>query len=114
MTSLAICLEEEADKHLEDSDSIFENLFGGGRGFGGFGRQRGSDLLHETFVTLEDVLHGKRMDLDIQKNVDCPDCNGTGCSPGTSKTKCSDCNGQGQVQVESKYGVRDVCYCSTV
>ena len=86
------------------SDSIFENLFGGGRGFGGFGRQRGSDLLHETFVTLEDVLHGKKMDLDIPKNVDCPDCNGTGCSPGTSKIKCSDCNGQGQVRVSRNMG----------
>jgi len=85
-------------------DSIFENLFGGGRGFGGFERQRGSDLLHETFVTLEDVLHGKKMDLDIPKNVDCPDCNGTGCSPGTSKTKCSDCNGQGQVRVSRNMG----------
>jgi len=41
-------------------DSIFENLFGGReQGFGGFGRQRGSDLLHETFVSLEDVLDGK-------------------------------------------------------
>jgi len=91
--------------NFDDVGSIFENLFGGrGQGFGGFGRQRGSDLLHETFVTLEDVLHGKRMDLDIQKNVDCPDCNGTGCSPGTSKTKCSDCNGQGQVQVERNMG----------
>ena len=86
------------------SDSIFENLFGGGRGFGGFGRQRGSELLHETFVTLEDVLHGKKMDLDIPKNVDCPDCNGTGCSPGTSKIKCSDCNGQGQVRVSRNMG----------
>ena len=47
--------------------SIFENLFGGGRGFGGFGRQRGSDLLHETFVTLEDVLHGKKWILTYQK-----------------------------------------------
>jgi len=86
------------------SDSIFENLFGGGRGFGGFGRQRGSDLLHETFVTLEDVLHGKKMDLDIPKNVDCTDCNGTGCSSGTSKIKCSDCNGQGQVRVSRNMG----------
>ena len=41
-------------------DSIFENLFGGG-GFGNFGRQRGSDMLHETSVTLEDVLHGKQI-----------------------------------------------------
>jgi len=91
--------------NFDDVGSIIENLLGGrGQGFGGFGRQRGSDLLHETFVTLEDVLHGKRMDLDIPKNVDCPDCNGTGCSPGTSKTKCSDCNGQGQVRVSRNMG----------
>jgi len=52
-------------------DSIFENLFGGrSQGFGGFGRQRGSDMLYETSVSLEDVLNGKRMDLDLQKNVD--------------------------------------------
>jgi len=92
--------------NFDDVGSIFENLFGGrGRqGFGGFGRQRGSDLLHETFVSLEDVLNGNRMDLDLQKNVDCPDCNGSGCFPGTSKTKCSDCNGQGQVRVSRNMG----------
>jgi len=86
-------------------DSIFENLFGGrAQGFGGFGRQRGSDLLHETFVSLEDVLHGKRMELDLQKNVDCPDCNGSGCFPGTSKIKCLDCGGQGQVRISRNKG----------
>ena len=54
-------------------DSIFENLFGGReQGFGGFGRQRGSDLLHETFVSLEDVLDGKRMELDLQKKCRLP------------------------------------------
>ena len=51
-------------------DSIFENLFGGG-GFSNFGRQRGSDMLHETSVSLEDVLHGKQIELDLQKFVDC-------------------------------------------
>jgi len=91
--------------NFDDVGSIFENLFGGrGQGFGGFGRQRGSDLLHETFVSLEDVLNGKRMELDLQKNVDCPDCNGSGCFPGTSKTKCSDCNGQGQVRISRNMG----------
>jgi len=91
--------------NFDDVGSIFENLFGGrGQGFGGFGRQRGSDLLHETFVSLEDVLNGKRMDLDLQKNVDCPECNGSGCSPGTSKTKCLDCDGQGQVRVSRNMG----------
>jgi len=91
--------------NFDDVGSIFENLFGGRRqGFGGFGRQRGSDLLHETFVSLEDVLNGKRMDLDLQKNVDCPECNGSGCFPGSSKTKCSDCDGQGQVRVSRNMG----------
>jgi len=86
-------------------DSIFQNLFGGrAQGFGDFGGQRGSDLLHETFVSLEDVLHGKRMELDLQKNVDCPDCNGSGCFPGTSKIKCLDCGGQGQVRISRNMG----------
>jgi len=86
-------------------DSICENLFGGrSQGFGGFGRQRGSDMLYETTVSLEDVLNGKRMEIDLQKNVDCPDCNGSGCFPGTSKTKCSDCNGQGQVRISRNMG----------
>jgi len=91
--------------NFDDVGSIFENLFGGrGQGFGGFGRQRGSDLLHETFVSLEDVLNGKRMELDLQKNVDCPECNGSGCSHGTSKIKCSDCDGQGQVRISRNMG----------
>jgi len=84
-------------------DSIFENLFGGG-GFGNFGRQRGSDMLHKTSITLEDVLHGKQIELDLQKYVDCPDCNGSGCKPGSSKITCNDCGGQGQVRVSRKMG----------
>tara|TARA_Y100000590_G_scaffold420543_1_gene523345 strand:+ start:94 stop:1194 length:1101 start_codon:yes stop_codon:yes gene_type:complete len=84
-------------------DSIFENLFGGGE-FSGFGRSRGNDLLHESYITLEDVLNGKQIELDLQKFLDCPDCNGTGCKPGSSKSTCKDCNGNGQVRVGRKMG----------
>ena len=80
--------------------SIFENLFGGG----GFGRSRGNDLLHECYITLEDVLHGKQIELDLKKLVDCPDCNGTGCKPGSSKSTCKDCGGYGQVRVRRNMG----------
>ena len=83
---------------------IFENLFGGGGGFGGFRQQRGSDMLHETSVTLEDVLHGKQIELDLQKYVDCPDCNGSGCVSGSTKITCNDCRGQGQVRVTRNMG----------
>ena len=82
--------------------SVFENLFGGGGG--GFGRSRGNDLLHECYITLEDVLHGKQIELDLKKFVDCPDCNGTGCKPGSSKSTCKDCGGYGQVRVRRNMG----------
>ena len=81
--------------------SVFENLFGGG---GRFGRSRGNDLLHECYITLEDVLHGKQIELDLKKFVDCPDCNGTGCNPGSSKSSCKDCGGYGQVRVRRNMG----------
>ena len=50
-------------------DSIFESIFG--RGGGGFSQQRGSDILYQTSVTLEDVLHGKKMEIDLQKQIQC-------------------------------------------
>lgn len=79
-------------------NSVFENLFGGRGGFQSYGRQRGSDLLYETRIELKDVLHGKKIDIDLSKNILCETCKATGCSPGTSKTTCKSCNGQGQVR----------------
>ena len=83
-------------------ESIFESIFGG-RG-GGFSRQRGSDILYETSVTLEDVLNGKNMDITLQKQVQCDTCTGTGCKPGTEKKVCNTCNGQGQVRQTRNMG----------
>ena len=97
-----IYLAVREDVEVVGFESIFEGMFGGGGR--GFNRQRGNDLLHECYITLEDVLHGKQIELDLQKYVDCPDCNGTGCNPGTSKTTCKDCNGRGQVRVTKNMG----------
>lgn len=85
-------------------DNIFESIFGG-RG-GGFSRaqQRGSDILYETSLDLEDVLSGKRMEAEIKKEILCDDCNGSGCSPGSEKKTCSSCNGQGQVRKTRQMG----------
>lgn len=90
-------------------DSIFESIFrqggfGGFGGFEGFGQRRGADILYETSITLEDVLHGKKMEIDVQKDVECDLCNGSGCDVGTSKITCSSCNGQGQVRQSRKMG----------
>ena len=40
----------------------------------------------------------------IEKFVDCPDCDGTGYKPGSSKSTCKDCNGNGQVRVRKNMG----------
>jgi len=84
-------------------ESIFESLFGKG-GSGGFGRERGADLVYDTTITLEDVLKGKHEEIDIQKDVGCENCQGSGAAPGTSKRTCSVCHGQGQVRTTRNMG----------
>jgi len=86
-------------------DSIFESIFGrsGGGGFG-FNQQRGSDILYQTTVTLEDVLHGKKVEINLQKQIQCDICNGSGAKPGTNKKTCVTCNGQGQVRQTRNMG----------
>ena len=85
-------------------ESIFESLLGRGGGFGGFRRQKGADLLYETSITLEDVFHGKHMEIDLHKDVECASCNGSGSAPGSSPKTCKTCNGQGQVRQTRKMG----------
>jgi molecular chaperone DnaJ len=84
-------------------DSIFESIFGR-TGGSSYRQQRGSDILFETSVTLEDVLHGKKMEINLQKEITCEICNGSGCKPGTSKNTCLKCNGQGQVRKSRSMG----------
>ena len=83
-------------------DSIFESIFG--HSGSGFGQQRGSDILYETSVTLEDVLNGKKIEIDLQKQIQCDICNGSSCKPGTNKTTCRTCSGQGQVRQTRNMG----------
>lgn len=82
-------------------DSVFENLFGGR---GGSSRERGADLLYQTEITLEDVLHGKKIQVDIKKDIPCDTCKGTGSKLGTSKTTCGTCHGQGQIRQQRNMG----------
>jgi len=84
--------------------SIFETLLGRGAGFGGFRKQKGSDLLYETSITLEDVLHGKHMEINLNKDVECSSCNGSGAAAGSSPKTCKTCNGQGQTRQTRKMG----------
>lgn len=77
---------------------IFDVFFGRGDPFG-FGRsRRGQDVVYETEITLEDVLHGVEREIELYKTAKCDECKGSRCTPGTKPRTCSMCNGKGQVR----------------
>ncbi len=81
-----------------DMDSIFDELFSGARGRGGFSRrtrvQRGQDLEANVEITLEEAYSGTARQLSLQQAQPCPTCHGTGEIQGVA---CSTCRGAGQV-----------------
>jgi molecular chaperone DnaJ len=89
------------DFGLGGFDSMFGrsgvNGFGGFGGFGDFVKSRGRDIVHDTTITLEDALKGKKVDIDVTKYSECKRCSGNGCELGTSKINCKKCNGQGNI-----------------
>jgi molecular chaperone DnaJ len=86
---------------------IFEQFFGGGRrsgffgddlfGFGG-GRRKGRDIVYEMELTLEDVLKGRKEEVDVPRVGRCDTCSGSGAAPGTKARRCTVCDGQGQTR----------------
>jgi molecular chaperone DnaJ len=96
-----------------DFEDLFRDFGMGGRGFGrgggsifdiffgGGGRRegpsRGSDLLYELSINLEDAANGKAVELEVPRTETCDVCHGSGAKPGTSPKTCSTCRGSGQV-----------------
>ena len=90
----------------DDISDIFGDIFGSmfGGGFGGRGSRRsrnapqqGESLRYDLEVTLEDVLNGKKVNIDVPHSIVCDECKGTG-GKGGKVTTCKTCGGQGQVQ----------------
>ena len=90
---------------------IFEQIFGGSRGgggffgddlfgfgFGGSSRRRGRDIIYDMELTLEDVLSGRKEEVEVPRFDRCKECGGSGAAPGTRLRKCTVCDGQGQTK----------------
>ena len=88
---------------------IFEQIFGSrgggffgddlfGFGFGGSGRRRGRDIVYDMELTLEDVLRGRKEEVEVPRFDRCKECGGSGAAPGTRPRKCTVCDGQGQTK----------------
>lgn len=89
--------------NVDDIFSMFNDIFGGGGGFGGRasarrGPARGYDLETEVVLDLKDVSTGVSKDVEFTRMDICDTCTGSGAKPGTTPETCGTCNGQGKVQ----------------
>lgn len=93
-------------------EDLFENIFSGGRGFGGrqsYG-QRGSDLQFNTQLTLEEAALGKEIEITVPRHGTCTECSGSGAKKGTQPKACETCNGVGQVRIQQGFfSIQQTC-----
>lgn len=78
----------------------FEDLFGGifgSRAARPRGPQKGEDVSYAVEIDLEDAIFGRTMQVDLQREVTCSSCNGSGAQPGSSRSTCGTCKGAGTV-----------------
>lgn len=93
---------------------IFSTFFGGAGSRGGSrGPARGTDILAELVITLEDAAIGADRDVEIKTLGTCDECAGSGAAPGTSPVTCSTCGGAGQVRQVQRSIFGDVMTAAT-
>jgi len=90
------------------TDSIFADLFGGGRR-GGI--RRGADIEHTLVLRLEEAVLGvQHKTIEVARRELCSSCSGSGARVGTRPVPCSYCRGTGQVQQSSGFfSIRTTC-----
>lgn len=89
-------------------DSVFGDIFGGGRG----GEQifRGADLRYDLELSLEEAVTGTTVKIRVPKHVVCETCDGSGARPGSSAVTCSTCGGVGQVRMQQGFfAIQQTC-----
>lgn len=99
---------------------IFSSFFGGegrakgsSQGFGGFSgfgggkkrQSRGTDIVLEIQLTLNELLFGVDKEVELDLISKCPDCDGVGAAHKSDVKTCDMCNGHGQVTVLQDMGM---------
>jgi molecular chaperone DnaJ len=85
---------------LGDLSDLFGGLFGGGGRARTQQRERGrrgDDVEAVVNLSFEDSLRGLQVQVPVELDTACSECNGSGARPGTSPRICPECNGRGVV-----------------
>jgi len=92
---------------------LFGGMFGGGGGAGTQQRRprRGADIDTEVTIGFAEALDGVTVSLRLSSDAPCPDCSGTGATPGTMPRVCPDCEGAGMVtaSVGGAFTMNETC-----
>jgi molecular chaperone DnaJ len=82
-------------------DSLFGDLFGGGRRRGGRRVRKGADLRVDVELDLMEVAHGASKTVEFERHQKCSTCGGSGAKSGTRPEVCRYCGGHGQVMQQA-------------
>jgi molecular chaperone DnaJ len=91
-----------------DLNDIFGSFFGGGaRRKQQSGPTRGNDRFMTVRINFMDAIKGKKIELNITLDENCPTCNGSGAASPSDIVSCNTCNGTGYVskRVQSIFGM---------
>lgn len=76
---------------------IFGDIFGGASGGGGRREARGRHIEMDVRLTFKEAVFGAEKEMRINRNLVCPDCEGTGAEKGSKSIDCVQCGGTGRV-----------------
>ncbi|MBN1585543.1 molecular chaperone DnaJ [Candidatus Uhrbacteria bacterium] len=80
-------------------NDIFGDIFGFGGGEHGSVRQkRGRHIEMDIRVDFKEAVFGTEKELKVYRDMECPDCGGSGAAKGTGTVTCRECGGKGQVR----------------
>jgi len=98
-------------------EDIFEGIFGGGSSRQRRnGPQKGEDIRYRMNITFEEAAFGVEKEINITREEECSECNGSGAKKGTHAKTCPTCHGSGQMQkqVRTPFGtMMSATTCST-
>ncbi|KAJ1565356.1 DnaJ- protein scj1, partial [Cladochytrium tenue] len=98
--------DQYGEDGLKGNHQHFHNPFGfgGGGGWGQPTERKGPEIRMDVQVTLEELFNGHSIEIDMNKQVICPVCRGSGAKRPEDVKKCTVCGGSGVKVVKQMLG----------